>query len=368
MKIAGRFYEVMLVPLLILSGISGDTSQTDMLLGISGHPLNTIAYNANSSTNPGVDYDTQVAMLKEMGMDIYRIDVYTNPSGKARNHDKFVRIVEKCIANDIRVLPMIYDRCRYDGSPEEAYREAYRQMSGFAQIYGKYFEYFELGNEMELFDGLRKRGVGNGSSPASYHMERVEIAEQYISGMEAGLKSVMPEAKSMVNAAGYFPIFWMDRMFAAAPSIDICAWHIYSEMPPSYKSKLGIENIHDYLFERYKRPIWYTETNARVSEHLSQEENDERAYEWRRDFTAESLASKHVEAVIYHELLDNPERKGFANKNFGEEHLGFVRFNGYPGKSDKSAYDAWRSDPERYQNWSYKKPAVDLIKLSGNAL
>lgn len=332
-----------------------------LMLGISGHPLNTFAYNANPVTNPGVSYDTQVAMLKEMGLRIYRMDVLTKPSGESVNHSKFLDILGKCRRQGITVLPMVYDRCRYEGTPEEAYAEGFRQMAGFAKLYGYYLEYVELGNEIELFDKLRKRKTGPGTHESHYYMERVLIAEQYIRGMEDGLKSVLPAVKSMVNTAGYLPVFWMDRMFAAAPTIDICAWHIYSEMPPYYEKNFGITNIHEYLFERYGRPIWYTETNARARADKTQEQNEERSYKWRRSFTASCMANPNVKAIVYHELLDNPEKGGLKKPNYEEEHFGFVKFDGYPGKKDADAYLAWKADPDRYQKWSYKKNALDLI-------
>ncbi|QEC53363.1 hypothetical protein EDD80_103108 [Anseongella ginsenosidimutans] len=342
--------------------ISADTTDTGFRLGISGHPLSAVAYNANSSTVRGINYDTQIRMLKDMRLTVYRMDVYTNPAGKSRNHTMFLEMLAKCRENGITVLPMIYDRCRYDAAPRDAYQEGFTQMAGFARLYGKYLSYFELGNEMELFDKLRVSG--DGRSEKNYDMQRVIRAEQYIKGMEEGLKSVMPDAKSMVNTAGFLPVFWMDRMFAAAPTIDICAWHVYPEMLPLYKSRFGIENIHAYLYDRYKRPIWYTETNSRARKDLTAAQNEERSYKWRKAFTSGCLADPNVKAVIYHELLDNPERGGLEHANYEEEHFGFVKFNGYPGKDDKAAFKAWKAMPDRYQNWSYRKAALDLIEFT----
>ncbi|WP_343704524.1 CARDB domain-containing protein [Chitinophaga sp.] len=330
----------------------------NLKVGINGHPLNTYAYNASSSTVAGVSYTTQAAMIEQLGMGWYRIDVSTQPDGQAVNHAKLLDIIAKCSAKNIKILPMVYDRCRYDGTPQEAYDEAFAQMAGFAALYGQYFDHFELGNEWELFDHLLSNGDGRVQS--NYDMARVLIAEQYVKGMEEGLKSVLPNAKSMVNTAGYFPIFWMDRMLAAAPTINICAWHLYSEMPSAYQGNLGISNIHQYLFNRYQRPIWYTETNARSKETLTQQQNEDRSNDWRIRLTSEVQAEPSVEAIIFHELLDQPERAGSAN--YEEENFGFVKFNGYPGKTDSVAFNAWKADPNRYQNWSYKKQALDSVR------
>lgn len=333
--------------------------RSDLLLGINGHPLNTYAYNASSSTVAGVNYETQATMIQQMGMSWYRVDVSTNASGQAVNHAKMLDLIAKCAAKNIKVLPMIYDRCDYTGTPEEAYNEAFTQMAGFATLYGQYFTHFELGNEWELFDKLKKP-TGDGRLESHYDTARVARAEQYVKGMEAGLKSVLPNAKSMVNTCGYFPTYWMDKMLAAAPTINICAWHLYADMPGAMLKNLGISNIHQYLYNRYQRPIWYTETNSRSKDTMSQERNEDRSNDWRIRITSEVQTEPYVEALLFHELLDQPERS--SGYNYEEENFGFVKFVGYPGKTDMTAFNAWKADPNRYQNWAYKKQAIDSVK------
>lgn len=332
--------------------------RSDLIVGINGHPLNTLAYNASSSTVAGISYETQATMIQQMGMSYYRVDVSTNAAGQAVNHAKMLDIIAKCAAKNIKILPMIYDRCRYAGTPTEAYNEAFTQMAGFATLYGQYFDYYELGNEWELFDDLLTSGDGRVEN--NYDTARVAIAEQYVRGMEAGLKSVLPNAQSMVNTAGYFPIYWMDRMFAAAPTINICAWHLYAEMPGVYQRNLGVTNIHQYLYDRYERPIWYTETNARGVDTFTQERNEDRSNDWRIRLTDEVSTEPNVKALIFHELLDQPERASVYN--YEEENFGFVKYVGYPGKTDMTAYALWQADPNRYQTWVYKKQAIDSVK------
>ena len=332
------------------------TLSTDLIVGINGHPLNTVAYNANSSTIAGIDYTTQSNMVKAMGMTYYRIDVATDANGKSTNEAKLLDLIAKCQANNIKVLPMIYDRCSYSGTTTSNYNAAYTQMAGFATLYGQYFDYFELGNEWELFDNLLLDGH-LGQAQTDYDMPRVLLAEQYVKGMEAGLKSVLPGKQSIVNTAGFFSTFWMDRMFAAAPTINICGWHLYANMPAAYASNNLTTNIHQYLFKRYHHPIWYTESGYSFKTPLTQQANEDASNDWRNTLTTQATADPNVKAILFYELLDEPE----LGTQFTEQNFGFVKFNNYPGHSNTAAYNTWLANPNRYQDWSYKRPGAELV-------
>ncbi|MDB5119663.1 MAG: hypothetical protein JWN56_881 [Sphingobacteriales bacterium] len=335
-----------------------------LIMGINGHPLNTYEYNANSSTIAGVDYTTQANMVKAMGMTYYRIDISTKDDGTANNEAKMLDVIAKCQANNIKVLPMIGDKTDFALTQTENYNKAFTQMAGFATKYGQYFDYFELGNEWELFRSLyvTKPAPHQGQDSTDYNMSKVRIAEQYVKGMEAGLKSVWPNKQSMVNTAGYFPTFWMDRMLAAAPTINICGWHLYASMPAALQSNLGVSNIHQYLYNRYHRPIWYTESGYKASIAKTQQENEDASDAWRVTLTSQATADPNVKAIIFYELLDRPQRTdGTTGYDYGEENYGWVKFNNYPGKTDPVAWNAWKANPDRYQDWSYKKPAAELV-------
>lgn len=108
-----------------LSSAAQFTNQSgNLIVGINGHPLNTYAYNASSSTVAGVSYATQAAMIEQLGMTYYRFDISTNAAGQAVNHLKLLDMIAKCDAKNISILPMIYDRCDYNGTAQEAYDEA----------------------------------------------------------------------------------------------------------------------------------------------------------------------------------------------------------------------------------------------------
>jgi hypothetical protein len=350
-----------------LPGLQTSVS-SGLIVGVNGHPLNNIVYDG-LSTIAGVDYTTQSNMLKAMNMSYYRIDIQTDATGTAVQESRLLDIIAKCQANNIKILPMISDKCSYADTATTTgnYQRAYTQMRGFATKYGQYFDYFELGNEWELFDKLLSQTGGNthdGTQASDYDLPRVLLAEQYVKGMEAGLKSKLPGKQSMVNTAGFFPTYWMDRMLAAAPTINICAWHYYANMPGNLAAKGYTSNIHQYLYNRYHRPIWYTETNYIFKTTKTQQENENASNDWRVTLTAQAIADPNVKAIIFYELLDEPERSPVNEPHFEEENFGYVKFNNYPGKSDPTAFNTWKANPNRYQDWSYKRPAAELTDQS----
>jgi hypothetical protein len=338
------------------------TMSADLITGANGHPFNTVAY----KNSGGVSYQTQADMLKAMGMTYYRINITTDANGNATSEANLLDLIAKCQANNIKILAMVGDRCSYSAgaTPAAQYTKAYTQMSGFATKYGQYFDYFELGNEWELFDSLLYRpsqpgypaNFRNGRDSTDYNLPRLRNAEQYVKGMEAGLKSVLPSKQSIINTAGFFPTYWMDRMFAAAPTVNICGWHLYAEMPSGYVG-LGVTNIHQYLFNRYHRPIWYTETGYRFKTSLTQQQNEDASNDWRNTLTTQATADPNVKAILFYELLDEPE----LGSQFTEQNFGFVKFNNYPGHSNAAAYNTWLANPNRYQDWSYKRPGAELV-------
>src|SRR5690606_18291769 len=147
----------------------------------------------------------------------------------------------------------------YSKSAEENEYIGYAQGEGFAATYPG-ITHIEIGNEIELFDKLK---TGPGTKESEYDLPRLEKALHWAKGMNDGIKSVSPDIKTMFGSAGYLPTYMLDRAFALA-DFDIQVWHIYSEMPGAYKSNFGIENILDYATQRYRKPIWITETNARA--------------------------------------------------------------------------------------------------------
>ncbi|MBZ5715917.1 EB domain-containing protein [Nannocystis pusilla] len=288
-------------------------SLRELAVGVGGHPLNTVAYNANGGAVP---YAQQVHYLTHMGFSWYRIDAAFTADGASINENKFIAIAELAAAQGIALLPMIYDRIDYALSQEENYDRGFAQGVGIATRYGHLFQVYELGNELELFDKLLKPGK-DGTAASDYYEEKLPPAAGWIVGVDEGLKSVQPDARTMINTAGFMPTYEVQYFIEQGAEFDILGWHWYSEMPGAAEQKWGYTNIWDHLHALFGKQMWVTETNFRPKESMTPEENEAGQQAWKDRIIAEAAAHPHVEAIIIHELLALAEKSDFIERNYG---------------------------------------------------
>lgn len=324
----------------VLPSVTANTAAaaTPLRFGIGGHPYNSAAYNANSSTVPGVPYATQVSMLTAMGMGIYRTDIATNDSGLSTNHQKLLSMQGLLDAAGIDCMPMMYDNYSATLTEQENYNRGYTKAAGFASNYGHMFTHYNLGNEWELFKDLLNDGfIGNQQS--HYNLPNSARAMQWIKGANAGLKSVQPTAKTSVAMAGWFPTWWQHYLLDNI-DLDFVDWHWYANMQSNIEQLPGdITNILDFLWTEFGLPIWVSESNSRPSENLSQADNELAQVNWYNQWYAICLAHPHCEALLIHELLDGP----MLNKAYDERNYGLVKFPNF---------DLQNPD---HTDWAYKK-------------
>lgn len=288
--------------------------EKNFIFGINGHPVNTIPYNGNSSVVIGVTAQQQVDLMVELGVQWYRIDVQTNEVGFAQSDAAFRSVINRCKQVGIQVLPVFYDSSELfqaTGDVEGAYQHGFRKMEGVAKNYGDLLTHCELGNEWELFRNLLNK-TGPGTLPEHYNLERLAVCKAYVKGMEEGLKSVCRHIKSMVNTAGFYPIYWAHQVFEAAPSIDICAWHWYNEMPNAAKATFGWEDVLPEIYREFGRPIWITESNSRWNSSKPEDVNNQEQVEWFNKFFKDCLEFPQCEAYFVHELLNNVPPNQFS--------------------------------------------------------
>lgn len=362
---------------------SADAVPGNFEFGVSGHPSSQGNYRNRSAVN----FPYQVQILQDIGAKWYRIDqsaqsngqysnnpdAYfwgrifgTNPSDIGFSEDstnpnkESYGIYWKCQAAGIKILPMLSVHSRDNSgdehwmvkypTPQDAYDYAFNYVSGWATAYGQYFTHLELGNELELFTELSNR-TGPGTHAAHYHLDRLDRAVQFIKGMEEGAKSVKPDLVTMFGTSGWLPIYLLDRVLLAAPSIDKIVWHWYSNMQTNIKSdNIGnrlpgdsktpysgtFTNIFDYIADRYPgKKVWFTEFGYRWSQSFTWEQNMQRQLDSYLSFMDDATQATNVEAIMYHELLDMAIAGGISEENF----YGLV---GYPDFENTGA-----SNPEK---------------------
>lgn len=346
---------------------------TGKAFAIGGHPANQGLYWNVSSVN----FDYQLQTLVDVAAKWSRIDLGTDSNGNISSSGpnySYARLFgtspedigmagrpdtdlrkhnygwyHKCTALGINILPVVgviasdptggdaWWTARYP-NVEDAYNQGFQQGSGFITNYGQYFTHIELGNELELFTKLL---IDNrpGTRLSHYHIDRLDRAVQYIRGMEEGIKGVSPATITMFNVAGWLPSILMDRVLEAAPSINIIAWHWYSEMqnrlkqndlslrlPDDGKSPSAntFTNIFDYLSNRYPgKKIWLTEFGYRWSQNKTYEQNEQDMLFNFQSIIADFNNSSNGEVALYHELVEMHTTSSF---NVGQ-YYGLI---GYP--------------------------------------
>lgn len=332
--------------------------------GVNGHWVTQ----GNYWNRANIPFDYQVQQMVNMGFTWARVDLQPQADGSlsqtgpnwhwgrllgtsptdigfpidstdARSNN--YGIYNKCQAAGITMLPMLSviagssaDWWAIYTTPEDAYNAGFAQGAGFTTEHGDLFTHVELGNELELFTGLITGGVG--SNINDYDPIRLPKAVQYIAGMEAGVKSVKPTMITMFDIAGWLASVLMDQVLAAAPTIDIVAWHWYSEHQSRLKSgvtssKLPFDgktpapntfvNIFSYLANRYpSKKVWFTEAGYRWSAGKTQFNNETDQVNNYESIVNDFKRSSNGEAIFYHELVDMIDQGEFSR----EKHYGLI--------------------------------------------
>ena len=152
---------------------------------------------------------------------------------------------------------------------------------------------------------------GNGDVAGDYNSSKLKIAAAYLKGMDDGIKSIQPTAKTMIDA-GWLHTYFMQYMIAYGNKFDIVAWHWYSDME-STATRIKIPDISLKLSALFNKPIWFTEVGQRPDPvpNIEQVQSD-----FLSSFVKKVKQNPKVGAVICYELFDEPERSN-AEKSFG---------------------------------------------------
>lgn len=370
---------------------------TDGFYGVSGHP----ASQGNYWNRGSVNFDYQVAMMVAMGMKYYRIDVPNSISGVISNtspnyswgrifgtnpesvnnqglsntdlRKNNYGIYYKCQAAGITIIPMFYTAPGSGDlgvwgqtytSEQDAYDKGYIKGVNLAINYGEFFPYMEIGNELELFTDFQTSTPG--TVAGNYDLTELGLAVQNVRGIEEGIKSVRPDIITMFGTSGYFPMYLLERVRTAAPTINKIVHHWYSEMqglikngqlPGDGKSPHSntFTNIFDYFANRYPGiGIWFTETGYRWSADgvLSYEENMQRQLDRHISIVSDYNGASNAEAYFYHELLEMRSQTAWTRE-------GMYGLIGYPnyGSPDTNINGSKDPQPKLLAQWlMYEEP------------
>ncbi|MXV49981.1 hypothetical protein GS399_03280 [Pedobacter sp. HMF7647] len=292
---------------------------SSLQLGINGHPLDgTGAYSYLTAAK-------QVELLKSMGMTWYRVDVTTMSDGSITVPYLYNPLKEAAIAGKVNILPVLYTRTLNMSATESASYEAGKKIGGnFAAKYGAYFNYYELGNELDLKILLAGK---SGQSQSHYDTAKFKIIAAYLKGMDVGIKEMDPGAKTMVDASWlHYAFFWLLDNYGV--KYDIIAYHWYSEMESAAAgTTYKIDDITKKLSGTFSKPIWFTEFGQRFKNNGVDEENQQKFI---TSFLEKCKKNPRVQVVMGYELLDEPQKNSLLESNYG-----FLKWQAYPNSWSK---------------------------------
>ncbi len=282
---------------------SSNFYNTNLVTGITGHPLNQHAY-MNTPAN------TQIQLLKDMKMSYYRIDISTHADGTIWNTKKFDELRIAASNGGIKLLPTLFlNGLSYKQTESEAFRVGKSLTYGFAKKYGQYFDVYELGNEEESKIILSKSY--DGDSPSHYDATKMKILTAFLKGMDQGIKEGDEGSKTIINA-GWKHYSYLKGLEAAGVNYDIVGYHWYSDMD-------GVDPF-VMLKDVFTKPVWFTEIGKK---HGTADGDEASQAKWTMDFIEKSKKYSFVKAVMLYELFDQPT---LITPFIGERHYGVYKW------------------------------------------
>jgi hypothetical protein len=281
-------------------------SGSNLQLGINGHPLGDAPYLATSPAK-------QVNLLKSMNMSWYRIDVLSQSNGTVTVPHLLTPLLEAAAAGNIKLLPMLNPRTMNLSDTEaESYSKGKTLGANFAAKYAQYFSYYDLGNDLDLKVILSNK---TGQSQDHYDRKKFNTVAAYLKGMDEGIKSKDPDAKTMISA-GWLHYGFIRMCDWYGVKFDVVAYHWYSDMEAAApKSPNNIPDITKKLSSLFpNKPIWFTEFNYRYKSSSTTNEADQKTFV--SNFIKKCKSNPQVKVVMIYELFDEPY-KSADEKTYG---------------------------------------------------
>ncbi|MBE9583767.1 hypothetical protein IM792_04845 [Mucilaginibacter sp. JRF] len=276
--------------------------------GINGHPFGDAPYLATPATQ-------QVQLIKGMGMNWYRINVITTSDGtiSASSSSLWTSLRDAAKNGSLNLLPMLHTRTLdEDDTPDSSYEKGRTLGANFAGKYGAYFDYYDLGNDLEL-DLLLAGKTGREAS--HYDVAKSQSVAAYLKGMDEGIKEKDPGAKTMIDAGW---LHWGFLTFCAnyGVNFDAIGYHWYSDMEGAAKS-YSISDITVTLANTFPtKEIWFTEYGFRYKSTNSLSVNETNQNTFINNFVTKCRNNPRVKVAMTYELFDEPY-KSYQESNYG---------------------------------------------------
>jgi hypothetical protein len=292
------------------------------MLGLNMHSIGNAAYSPVSMTN-------QMSMLKKMGMKVARQNFNISSDGSVSSQSSFTQLMSASASAGITTLAMInITKINFSGSESSNYNSGKTFGAAVASKNSKYFTYYELGNELDN----KAINTGNGDVASNYNSTKLKMTAAFLKGMDEGIKSKQPGAKTMIDGS-WKHFYFLQYMQSYGVKFDIVAWHWYSDMESSTANS-SMPDITKKLSSLFTKPIWFTEVGQRWK---NVSNIDQTQSTFTNAFIRKMKANSQVKAGLFYELFDEPARTG------AEGHYGFVKWT------------------KPYSSWAYKTVATSLF-------
>lgn len=180
-------------------------------------------------------------------------------------------------------------------------------------------------------DLLTKISGTTGQSQEHYETRPTKVIMAYLKGMDEGIKSKDPGAKTMVSA-GWLHYAFIRMCDWYGVKFDIVAYHWYSDMESEAAKSPHISDITQKLSSLFpKKPIWFTEFNYRYSAKKSTQANETAQKEFITQFIEKCKKNPQVKVAMVYELFDEPY------KSTQESSYGIAKW--------ATQYTLWKSKP-----------------------
>lgn len=292
--------------------------------GINGHPLTQHEYKNN--------WAEQVATLKKLQLDYYRIDVPISESGLP---DKgFDRLTSLFSGSNVSLLPILLAP-EVGNTPKEIYKNAYNQGASFFGKYGKNILVVEVGNEED--NTLILSGAYDGTVAHHYNLAKAEKVISKLRGLIDGMRSVQPNIKVIISLS-WVHFYYLELLENNKVNYDIIGYHWYSDMGDITNVREPYGNVIEKVNSRYNKPVWITEFNYREGS-LHNRVAEQTGY--LKNSLQAILNQNSVLGFMIYELYDQPS---FKASNPGESEYGLLKRLAVPGKVEtKEAFTIYRS-------------------------
>lgn len=370
---------------------------TPMIWGINGHPFTQAAYWGDhfyTESDYIIGLKRQIDKVKELGMSYYRFDLIVEQDGNIRlpwsNQASYdgaknglIELYNYAISKNIKLLVVIggLDCSSYNQTQEVLYNNAKSLSFNFATKYGQYFDYIELGNELDIQSMLDPKSfyntlgtcIGDGYTINNYDRKKIQTISAYLKGLNDGLKSVKPNIKTIINAAGYLHFGFFNALMneeiiignnlpsTYCKDFDIVGWHFYDnqgDINNVVKSDCrgkGTNSLSELKTRCPGKDIWITEINYLSTDNNLSTDNQS----WIENNFKTLYNDNSVKAVFIYELFSQNYYKNIDGKVNNEGYFGLVNCadNQCVTASNKSSFDFYKLQVEKLNNGN-----IDLVQ------